>query len=523
LHKILIANRGEIAVRVVRACRDLGLGSVAIFSECDRTARHVRMADEAVAIGGNAPGDSYLRIDRIVEAARATGADAVHPGYGFLSEDEDFARACHEAGLIFIGPTADAVARVGSKTTARVIAASAGVPVVPGTEEPFGSDVSDRDLGEAASRIGYPVLIKAVAGGGGKGMRVVSGPEELHSAARLARSEAASAFGDSSIYLERCLQRPRHVEIQILADHHGNILPFVERECSIQRRHQKVIEESPSLAVNATLRARLADAAVAVAKAAAYTNAGTVEFLVDEKGDFYFLEVNARLQVEHPVTEMVSGIDLVQWQIRVADGERLTLSSQDTLTPSGHAIECRVYAEDPDLGFLPSPGRIVSLRAPDGPGVRDDSWVESGTEIPIYYDSLLSKVIVWGNDRSQAIARMRRALAEYEIRGVRSTVPFSRWLFTDPDFIEGRFHTRFLDELLQQRGGEPFERPDSSVEEVAAVASCLVEVSLPDLAGVKGTASMPTETTQATARHLRDVQGMERSWKARARRESLRR
>jgi len=522
LHKILIANRGEIAVRVVRACRDLGLGAVAVFSECDRAARHVRMADEAVALGGNAPADSYLRIDRILQAAQVTGADAVHPGYGFLSENPDFARACHEAGLTFIGPSPDAVARVGSKTTARQIAASAGVPVVTGTEMSFGPDASVADLADAAARIGYPVLIKAVAGGGGKGMRVVTSAEELQGAIRLARSEAATAFGDSSVYLERYLQRPRHVEIQILADHHGNIRPFVERECSIQRRHQKVVEESPSPAVDSALRKRLADAAVAVAKQARYTNAGTVEFLVDEDGHFYFLEVNARLQVEHPVTEMVAGVDLVQWQICIARGERLTLSSDDTLTPNGHAIECRVYAEDPDLGFMPSPGRILALRAPHGPGVRDDGWVEPGTEVPIYYDSLLSKVIVWGQDRAQATARMRRALREYEISGVHSTVPFSQWLLARAEFVEARFHTRFLDELLQQRAGEPFGEAESSLEEVAAVAACLVEASKSALAAKPALAVATVANSPARDLDESDLVH-ERSWKARARKESLRR
>ena len=517
-------------MRVVRACRDLGLGAVAVFSECDRAARHVRMADEAVALGGNAPADSYLRIDRILHAAHVTGADAVHPGYGFLSENADFARACRNAGLTFIGPTPEAVARVGSKTTARQIAAAAGVPVVTGTELPFGPDASVNDLAHAAARIGYPVLIKAVAGGGGKGMRVVASPEELEGAIRLARSEAATAFGDSSVYLERYLQRPRHVEIQILADHHGNIRPFVERECSIQRRHQKVIEESPSPAVATALRARLADAAVAVAAKAEYTNAGTVEFLLDEEGHFYFLEVNARLQVEHPVTEMVAGVDLVQWQIRIARGERLTLSSADTLTPTGHAIECRVYAEDPDMGFLPSPGHISVLRAPNGPGVRDDGWVEQGTDIPIYYDSLLSKVIVWGQDRTQATARMRRALMEYEIGGVRSSLPFSRWLLARPEFAEARFHTGFLDGLLQQRAGEPFEEVDSSLEEVAAVAACVVQASSFAQAtadrstSAQATADRLTAATHASPARVADEsdESLERSWKARARKESLR-
>jgi acetyl-CoA carboxylase, biotin carboxylase subunit len=521
LHKILIANRGEIAVRVIRACRDLSLGSVAIFSECDRLARHVRMADEAVAIGGNAPADSYLRIDRILDAARATGADAVHPGYGFLSEDEEFARACRDAGLTFIGPTAEAVACVGSKTMARQIAISAGVPVVLGSEQPFGAEASIDDIAEAAHRIGFPVLIKAVAGGGGKGMRVVSHPDELRSAVALARSEAATAFGDASVYLERRLIRPRHLEVQILADHHGNIRPFVERECSVQRRHQKVVEESPSPVVNKVLRAQLADAAVAVATAARYTNAGTVEFLLDQDGRFYFLEVNARLQVEHPVTEMVSGIDLVQWQIRIARGEPLLLT-RDTLIPSGHAIECRVYAEDPDAGFLPSPGRIAGLRPPAGPGVRHDGWVEIGTEIPIYYDSLLSKVIVWGEDRKQATARMRRALAEYEIRGVWSTVPFSQWLLARPEFVEARFHTGFLDELLQQQPREPFRRGDSSLEEVAAMAACLVEASSTIDRGIASTRGTPFSQV-ANSNRRNEATSTERSWKAQARKESLRR
>jgi acetyl-CoA carboxylase biotin carboxylase subunit len=517
LHKILIANRGEIAVRVVRACRDLGLGSVAVFSDCDRSARHVLMADEAVSIGANPPAESYLRIDRILDAARASGADAVHPGYGFLSENEDFARACQDAGLTFIGPTPDAVARVGSKTTARKIAAAAGVPLVAGTDEPFGPGASDAEIATAAHAIGYPLMIKAVAGGGGKGMRVVSTADDLRGAIRSARSEAATAFGDSSVYLERRLVRPRHVEIQILADHHGSVCAFVERECSIQRRHQKVIEESPSLAVDPPLRARLADAAVAVAKASGYTNAGTVEFLLDEDGRFYFLEVNARLQVEHPVTELVTGIDLVNWQIRIARGDRLTLATADALAPSGHAIECRVYAEDPDLGFMPSPGRIVALRAPSGPGVRDDGWVESGSVVPIFYDSLLSKVSVWGEDRHQAIARMRRALEEYEIRGVRSSLPFSRWLLDRAEFREARFHTSFLDDLLQQRAGEPFGEVDPSLEEVAAVAACLVEAS-----SHAPTISDENVVDVAGARDRGRAPLPGRSWKARARRESLR-
>jgi len=475
--KILIANRGEIAVRVIRACRDMGLGSVAVFSECDRAARHVRMADEAVPIGGNLPAESYLRIENILRAAALAGADAVHPGYGFLSENAEFAAACREAGLTFIGPSAEAISRLGHKTMARGLAVAAGVPVVPGSREPFGPEVGDDVIARAASSIGYPLLVKAVAGGGGKGMRLVMEAAGLSPAIRAARSEASSAFGDAFVYFERRISRPRHVEVQLLADHHGNIQPFVERECSIQRRHQKVLEESPSPVVEPELRVRLAEAAVAVARAAEYTNAGTVEFLLDEGGQFYFLEMNTRLQVEHPVTELVARVDIVEWQIRIARGERLTLSSRDSLTPSGHAIECRVYAEDPDAGFLPSPGRIVGLRVPGGPGIRDDGWVDGETEIPTFYDPLLSKLVAWGEDRAQATARMRRALDEYEVRGVRTSLPFFRWLLSRPEFIEARFHTAFLDELLQQRTGEPFESEDSSLEEVAALAVCLLEAS----------------------------------------------
>jgi acetyl-CoA carboxylase biotin carboxylase subunit len=512
LRKILIANRGEIAVRVIRACRDMGLQSVAIFSESDRAARHVRMADQAVAIGGNAPVDSYLRIDRVLDAARTSGADAVHPGYGFLSENEDFAAACRDAGLCFIGPTAEAIARMGSKTMARQAARQAGVPVVPGTDDPFGPDVTDAVIAEHASRVGYPLLIKAVAGGGGKGMRLVSSPDDLSSAIRAARSEAGSAFGDSAIYLERRLSRPRHIEVQLLADHHGCVQPFVERECSIQRRHQKVVEESPSPVVSPELRAQLTEAASAVARAVGYTNAGTIEFLVDEDGRFYFLEMNTRLQVEHPVTEMVTRVDLVRWQIRIARGDRLSLSSREALTPSGHAIECRIYAEDPDAAFLPSPGHIDFVRVPDGPGIRDDSWVESGTDVPVFYDPLLSKLIAWGEDRSEATARMRRALEEYEVCGVRTTLPFFRWLLAQPAFAEARFHTGFLDELLQQRAGEPFDGVDARSEELAAIAACVLET----VAGGASAALSSSERPQA------GLAPAVRGWKHRARVDGLR-
>ena len=479
MHKILIANRGEIAVRIIRACRDMGLATVAIYSECDRAALHVRMADEAWPVGPNPPRESYLRIDRVVDAARKSGADAVHPGYGFLAENEDFAAACRDAGLIFIGPTPEAIAEMGSKTAARQAAVRAGVPVVPGTEQPLGDDVPDAEVLRIADSIGYPLMLKAVAGGGGKGMRSVSAREELSSALRAARSEAGSAFGDSAVYLERRILQPRHIEVQLLGDQHGTVLPFVERECSLQRRHQKVVEESPSMAVPETTRRALAAAAAGVARAVNYTNAGTIEFLMDADGAFYFLEMNTRLQVEHPVTEMVTGIDLVTWQIRIARGERLTIDPESVLRPRGHAIECRVYAEDPDGGFLPSPGRITGLRVPHGPGIRDDSGAYEGGEVPIFYDPMISKLIAWGESRPQAIARMRRALAEYEVRGIKTTIPFFKWLLEDEAFLEAKFDTGFIDRVLTARQGRELQEPSAGDLEMAAVAAALAHVLKP--------------------------------------------
>jgi acetyl-CoA carboxylase biotin carboxylase subunit len=472
LRKILIANRGEIAVRIIRACRDLGLAAVAVYSDCDQAARHVRMADEAVHIGPDAPADSYLRIDRLVDAARATRADAIHPGYGFLAENAELAAACRDAGLTFIGPTAEAMALMGSKTAARAAALRAGVPVVPGSEA-FAEDVEEARIGEAAEALGFPVMVKAVAGGGGKGMRVVCDPADLPGAIRAARSEARAAFGDAAIYLERRLTRPRHVEVQLLADHHGTVLPFVERECSIQRRHQKLVEETPSPAVDPLLRARITAAAAAVAASVGYTNAGTIEFLLDEDGRFYFLEMNTRLQVEHAITELVTGVDLVELQIRIARDERLSLGEQDLLVPRGHAIECRIYAEDPDAGFLPSPGSITGLRTPAGPGIREDGAVEVGATVPIFYDPLISKLCAWGRDREQAAARLRRALGEYEVRGIRTTVPFFQWLLAQPAFAAAQFHTTFVDEVLHERQGASFGEADPSILEVAAVAAAI--------------------------------------------------
>jgi acetyl-CoA carboxylase biotin carboxylase subunit len=474
IRKILVANRGEIAVRVIRACREMGLKAVAVYSECDRAALHVRYADEAYGIGPNPPGESYLRIDKLLDVARRSGADAVHPGYGFLAENAAFAGACRDAGLLFIGPSPEVMALMGSKTGARQAAIAAGVPVVPGTETSLAPDVPDDEVAGIAARLGYPVLVKAVAGGGGKGMRVAAAPDELSSAVRAARSEAASSFGDPAIYLERRIARPRHVEIQLLGDRHGTIVPFVERECSIQRRHQKVVEESPSIAVTPDVRQAMAAAAVAVARHVGYTNAGTIEFLLDEDGKFYFLEMNTRLQVEHPITELVTGVDLVQWQIRIAQGVALTLTPARTLLPHGHAIECRIYAEDPDNYFLPSPGRVLGLRVPAGPGIRrDDGGVTPGLDVPVFYDPLVAKLSAWGEDRPHAIARMARALGEYEVRGIKTSIPFFRWLLADASFHEGRFDTTTLDEWLQTRAGHPFLEISPEAQEVALVATAL--------------------------------------------------
>jgi acetyl-CoA carboxylase biotin carboxylase subunit len=482
LKKILIANRGEIAIRVARACREMGLSSVAIFSECDRASPHVRYADEAYPVGPSAPGESYLRIDKILDAARRSGADAVHPGYGFLAENATFAAAVEDAGLIFIGPTAKVISLMGSKTSARSAAIAANVPVVPGTDEPLPSGLPDESILRVAAEVGYPLLVKAVAGGGGKGMRTVLEEADLLGAIRAARSEAGSAFGDASVYLERRLARPRHVEVQLLGDTHGQVLPFVERECSIQRRHQKVVEESPSPVVTDAIRRKMTSAAAAVARAVGYANAGTIEFLLDEDGSFYFLEMNTRLQVEHPITEAVSGIDLVRWQIRIARGERLDLDPARLITPNGHAMECRIYAEDADNNFLPSPGRIQDLAAPAGPGIRDDSGAAAGWDVPVYYDAMISKLVAWAEDRPAAIARMRRALTEYRITGIKTTIPFFLWLLEQPDFLEAKFHTAYLDEILRARNGQPFSESTGvpgQFDDVAAVAAALQTVLAP--------------------------------------------
>lgn len=463
--KILIANRGEIACRVIRACREMGITAVAVYSDVDRDALHVRMADEAYHIGPAPSAESYLRGDKIIEAALRSGAEAIHPGYGFLSENSGFVRDVKAANLTFIGPPPEAMEAMGGKISARRIAIDAGVPVVPGTTEPLRSYA---DAAATAESFGYPVMLKASAGGGGKGMRLVETAGELNSAFDTARSEALASFGDNAIYIEKAIVRPRHIEIQIFSDTHGNHVHLGERECSIQRRHQKVIEEAPSPINSEELRSKMGACAVKVAEAVNYVGAGTVEFLVsDVDRSFYFLEMNTRLQVEHPVTELVTGIDLVREQIRVAAGKPLSFKQAD-VNLTGHAIECRIYAEDPEGGFVPSPGKIRRLRIPQGPGVRDDGGVYEGSEVSIYYDPMISKFAVVGKDRREAIERMRRALREYVISGIRTTLPFFREVLDDPEFISGEVDTGFIDRFFSRRQTQSSEDVEKDLAMIAA-------------------------------------------------------
>ncbi len=467
LKKVLIANRGEIALRIVRALHDLGITSVAIYSEVDRLSRHVRYADEAYLVGPPEAAESYLNGERIIDIAVACGADAIHPGYGFLAENADFAEACEEAGLTFIGPSAAAMRLLGDKNAARALASSVGVPLVPGTEPLDSLDQAPR----YAREIGYPIAIKAAAGGGGRGIRFVESEEDLPRALDMARREAIAAFKDGSLYLEKQMQRVRHIEVQIIADTFGNVIPLGERECSIQRRHQKIIEEMPSVIVDPELRRGLNRAAVRIARAAGYRSAGTVEFLLTEDKRYYFLEVNARLQVEHPVTEMTTGVDLVQDQIRVASGQELAYDEGDLLT-RGWAIECRIVAEDPQNGFLPSVGRVVLSREPAGPGIRVESALHDGYEVTRYYDSLLAKVTAWGPDREAARARMLRALRECRVVGVATNIPFLLEILNMPEFIEGILDTDFLD-----RHGVSAEQSEEPLREAAAIAALLTLTS----------------------------------------------
>jgi len=467
--RLLIANRGEIAVRVIRACREMGISPIAVYSDVDTLALHVRMADAAYPVGPAPAAESYLLIERILEAARQSGAEAVHPGYGFLAENADFAQACIDAGLVFIGPPPKAMRDLGLKTEARKLMHAAGVPVVPGTLEPLNNIDEVR---RAADEVGFPVALKAVAGGGGKGLRMAAEPAQLEASFRQAMSEAGAAFGNASVYLERAIQRPRHVEVQILADQHGECVWLGERDCSIQRRHQKVLEESPSPAVGPELRARMGEVAVRAAQAAGYTNAGTVEFLLAPDGSFYFLEVNARLQVEHPVTEEVTGIDLVREQIRIACGEPLGYD-QSAIRRRGYALECRIYAEDPAAGFVPSVGRLIGYRPPAGPGVRVDSGVEEEAAISVYYDPLIAKLIVRAADRQQGLERMARALREFLILGVKTSIPLHRWLVAHPDVRSGNVDTDWLER--EWSAAQASGLPDEDVETAAVAAALLVD------------------------------------------------
>ena len=510
--KILIANRGEIAIRILRACREMNIAAVAVFSEADRASLHVRLADEAWPIGPAPSRESYLRIDKIIDVARRSGCDALHPGYGFLAENPALPRACSAAGITFIGPTAEAMEKLGSKTAARQLACAAGVPTVPGTLDPL----PDSDAAVAFARdAGYPVLLKAVAGGGGKGMRRVESAAEISAAWRDASSEALNAFGDGRLFIEKYLHRPRHIELQILADHHGNSIYAGERECSVQRRHQKVVEEAPSIILDAALRRTMGEAAVRLARAGGYTNAGTLEFLVDPSRNFYFLEMNTRLQVEHPVTEMVTGLDLVKLQIRIAAGEPLPLRQEDVAL-RGHAIECRIYAEDPDNNFFPSPGRITFRRVPSGPSIRLDDGVYPRWIVPTDYDPLLGKLIAWGSTRDEALARLRRALDEYALGGIQTNLSLFRRLLADPEFLRGDFDTRWLDEWIARRaqGCAPSSEPPPSqplppLLETAAILAA----ALRHLTGANGAASPKSPDATHSA--------PDSKWKREARRAAL--
>ena len=464
-NKILIANRGEIAVRIIRACKELGAQTVAVYSDADRKSLHVALADEAYHIGGSAPAESYLVIDKIIEVAKKSGAEAIHPGFGFLSENEEFAKRCEKEKIVFIGPSAEAIRLMGDKITARKIAQDAKVPLVPGSD----GAVTDVEASRVAEKIGYPVMIKASAGGGGKGMRLVRNQEDFDSSLRMARSEARSSFGDDSVFVERFVEEPRHVEIQIIADNHGNTLYLFERECSIQRRHQKVIEEAPSPAISAKTRKKMGEVAVRISKAVNYSGAGTVEFIMDQKENFYFLEMNTRVQVEHPVTEMITGFDIVKWMVRIANGEKLPFKQKD-LSINGWAFECRVYAEDPETNFMPSPGMLHYVKAPSGPGIRDDSSIYSGCEITSFYDPMLSKLVVWADSREAAIDKMAAALREYVVLGVKTNIGFLIRVMNNEEFRQGKLDTGFI-----ERHQDLLTPGDVDIEPALVAAAIAVE------------------------------------------------
>lgn len=495
-NKILIANRGEIAVRVIRGCRELGISTVAVYSDVDAGALHVRMADEAFLIGAAPSKESYLVIEKILDVAHRSGAEAIHPGYGFLSENSDFARACEQSGFTFIGPSPDSIALMGSKLESRRAVAKHDVPMVPGTMDPV---TSDHDALRIATEVGFPLMLKASAGGGGKGLRYVGSAEELQSALRGTRAEALAAFGDDAIYIEKFLIRPRHIEIQVLADRHGNAIHLGDRECTIQRRHQKVIEESPSPIMTEDLRNRMGEAALRVVKAAGYHNVGTVEFLLDQERNFYFLEMNTRLQVEHAVTEAVTGIDLVKEQIYIALDQKLSIQQED-IELRGAAIECRIYAEDPANNFLPSPGRISMLRVPSGPGIREDSGVYTGWNVPLEYDPLLSKLVAWAPSRDEAIVRMQRALGEYRITGIKDNVFFFKDVLNHPEFLTGDFDTSFVDRWIEaQEAGGKTEKVSVVEEHFAALIAAVFHSRLQQ-AKSNGSSALPVSEWKLAGR-----------------------
>ena len=509
--RVLLANRGEIALRVQRACRELGIETVAVYSEPDRNALHVRQADVAVAIGPGPAAESYLVIEKLIGAALETGADAIHPGYGFLSENAAFAEACEAAGITFIGPPAAAMQAMGDKVQARKLMAEAGVPVVPGAD-----DIDPGDLAAAlseAERVGFPLMVKAAGGGGGRGIRVVESAGELENAMKLASSEAAAAFGNASIFLERYVSPARHIEVQIMADAHGNARAFGERECSIQRRHQKLLEEAPSVAVDADLRARLCEAATAAALSCGYRNAGTVEFLLDASGEFYFLEMNARLQVEHPITELVYGVDLVALQLAVADGEALPPAPAGPLAPNGWAIECRINAEDPYANFAPSFGLVEHVESPLGPGVRFDTMLYSGLDVPVFYDSLLGKLIVWGEDRPAAIARMRRALQDLLIAGIDTNVALHLALLDDPDFVAGAVDTGWLERDFTMPP-PPVDDPRETTALIAATLAIELAAGGDGRPAAGSTQDAWSRAARAEAISSRVRHGGEREWRS---------
>ncbi len=474
IKKILIANRGEIAIRIMRTCRELDIETVAVYSEADRTSLHVRYAHEAYCVGKAASNESYLNIEKIIEVAKISNADAVHPGYGFLSENAEFAQRCQEENIIFIGPSPEVITQMGDKIQARDEMKKAGIPVVPGTP---GSVTTEKEVLDAIKEIGLPVMIKASAGGGGKGMRLVYHEKDVVSAVRAARSEAKSAFGNDSVYIEKYITSPHHIEFQILADNHGHAVHLFERECSVQRRHQKMIEETPSPLMTRELRKKMGDAAVEAAKAVNYSGAGTIEFLVDEDLNYYFLEMNTRLQVEHPITERVTGIDLVKQQIKIAENQKLEFKQED-LEQKGHAIECRIYAEDPDNNFMPSAGKIYKISEPLGLGVRTDGYVYEGYEIPIYYDPMVSKLIVWGNTRDEAIRRMRRALYEYKITGIKTSIKYLERIMNNENFIQGKYDTHFIEKNQEQLMNSIPVEDKSDMVAIAAFVDYLDKINM---------------------------------------------